>query len=154
MPNLLQSRSCVYRHTLEEVSCVDFDRLLTFMYPQDFMERESWTSTEWSSILAIATKLEIHTLRQVAIKRLSQVGSDVDRIVFGRLHNVKEWLGPAHLALCNRDQPLTVDEVLRLDKLTLHGIMVARESRYGHQLPGMTRKLTLDDIGKTFDDIV
>jgi len=72
------------------------------------------TTEEWTSVLALATKWEFTDYRQLAISRLAQLASPVDRILLGRSYDIPEWITTAYLELCKRDDALTYEEGQRL----------------------------------------
>jgi hypothetical protein len=53
-----------------------------------------------------------------------KVMSDVDKIVFAREFNIWEWLPTAHVRLCQRQEPLTVEEATKLGMHSL--LMISR----------------------------
>ncbi|TFY61150.1 hypothetical protein EVJ58_g4699 [Rhodofomes roseus] len=72
------------------------------------------TTEEWTSVLALATKWEFADYRQLAISRLAQLASPIDRILLGRSYDIPEWIAAAYLELCKRDDALTYEEGARL----------------------------------------
>ena len=65
-------------------------------------------------MLALATQWEFADYRRLAIARLAQLASPVDRILLGRRYDIPEWLSTAYLELCTRDDPLSYEEGERL----------------------------------------
>ncbi|TDL22979.1 hypothetical protein BD410DRAFT_769370 [Rickenella mellea] len=114
---------------LEDVSNNDFMQFLALLYPRDFQDRESLTPTQWSSLLTMSHTFQIPSLRKLAISFISSTASDVDKIAFGHMHGVKEWLLPSYDALANRNDPLTVEEGWRLGVDVVVRIAKARELR-------------------------
>ncbi|KAF9262674.1 hypothetical protein L218DRAFT_867238 [Marasmius fiardii PR-910] len=89
----------------------DFDRLLTLFYPYDFAEPELRTIEEWISILDLSTRWDFTSLRELSITRVFQVLDDPsDRIVLGIRYDVTDWLVSAYTELCERKEPLTLEE--------------------------------------------
>lgn len=84
------------------------------------------TTEEWTSVLALATKWEFADYRQLAIARLAQLASPVDRILLGRRYDVPEWLAAAYLELCTRDDALSYDEGVRLG---MHDVILLSDIR-------------------------
>lgn len=62
----------------------------------------------------LAAKWEFHLYRDLAIERLSQIASPVERILLARRFDITHWLLPAYLELCQRQEALTFDEGMRL----------------------------------------
>ncbi|KAG9076615.1 hypothetical protein FS749_011579 [Ceratobasidium sp. UAMH 11750] len=52
--------------------------------------------------------------------------NDVDKIVFAREFEIKEWLAPAHINLCQRLEPPTTDEAV---KLGIHSLLLISRLR-------------------------
>jgi hypothetical protein len=52
----------------------------------------------------------MQNIRKLAINKLAECAGPVDKITLGHRYNVKEWLGPAYLALAMRKEPLTGEE--------------------------------------------
>lgn len=52
---------------------------------------------------------------------------DVDKILFAREFNIPQWLAPAHTRLCQRREPLTTDEAIKLGIHSLLFISRVRE---------------------------
>ncbi|KAJ7721474.1 hypothetical protein B0H16DRAFT_1335341 [Mycena metata] len=85
----------------------DFDHFLSILYPQDYSEEECKTAEEWTSVLTVAVDAGMQDVRRLAIKRLTSLASPVDKIALGHRYNIKEWLGPAYLALAMRKEPIS-----------------------------------------------
>ncbi|CAE6450646.1 unnamed protein product [Rhizoctonia solani] len=93
----------------------DFTALLRVLYASPFSSNQS---TPEASLVVPAFRLahllnfsELRTyLLQLAEKNLD----DVDKIVFAREFNIKEWLAPAYIRLCEREELLTTEEARKL----------------------------------------
>lgn len=53
-------------------------------------------------------------LRSYLVPLAEKLLGDVDKIVFAREFDVKDWLAPAHTRLCQRKEPLTSEEASKL----------------------------------------
>jgi hypothetical protein len=93
------------------------------------------------SVLHLAHELRFTTIRELAIRMLFPLASPVDRIVFGHRYALRNWLLDAYVAVCERDELLTVEEGERLgvrDAITInrvhheihHRAMSVAEVRY------------------------
>ncbi|KAI0931580.1 hypothetical protein AcV5_004967 [Taiwanofungus camphoratus] len=122
-----------------EVLSKDFERLLSLFYPEKAGTGDLITVEEWTSILALATKWEFLGYRDLAIERLSQLASPVDRILLARMYDVTPWLTPAYLELCKRDEALTFEEGVRLG---MKDVVLLSEIRQG--IRG-TNRVTMHD---------
>ncbi|KAJ3753976.1 hypothetical protein EV360DRAFT_52505 [Lentinula raphanica] len=99
---------------LDGIQCVDFDRLLSVMYPEDFNSSELFTVDEWQSVLKLSSQWDFDSLRKLAIKHIGCVASSADLVLLGHKYDVSEWLLPHYISLCSRDEPLTLQEGRKL----------------------------------------
>ncbi|KAF5365925.1 hypothetical protein D9758_006684 [Tetrapyrgos nigripes] len=99
---------------LHGISSQDFDRLLSILYPLDFLEYEMKTVEEWTSILDLASRWDFSSLCRLAVNNLYTITSAADKIYLGHMYEVTEWLVPAYTELCVRQEPLTLQEGRRL----------------------------------------
>lgn len=72
------------------------------------------TVAEWTAILDLAANWNFKSIKALAIKNLTPIASPIDKIVLGRKHGIEEWLGDAYEAVCVRDEPLTLEDGMRL----------------------------------------
>jgi hypothetical protein len=72
------------------------------------------TVDEWTAILDLAAKWNFRSIKTLAIKQLTPIASPIDKIVWGRKHQINEWLGGAYQSICAREEPLTYEEGIRL----------------------------------------
>lgn len=84
---------------------------------------DEMTPSEWTSVLRLSTMWGFETLRDLAISTLSTLFSlpsfnsyldPVERACLARDYHVDDWLLPALNALAQREDPLTVEEAMRL----------------------------------------
>ena len=68
------------------------------------------TVSEWTSVLAVSSRWDFDIHRTIAQEKLSQIASPIERILLSRQFDVKEWLVPAFLQLCMREESLTLEE--------------------------------------------
>ncbi|KZP33856.1 hypothetical protein FIBSPDRAFT_716816, partial [Athelia psychrophila] len=71
---------------------------------------------EWTSILHLAVRWGFESIKNLSIERLSPIASDIDKIVLGRQYAIDEWLGDAYLAICSREECLSKEEGMRMEK--------------------------------------
>jgi len=109
-----EGRSDAHPIKVPGVSSIEFARLLSLFYPRDMVNGDLKTIEEWSSVLALTTRFQFDEQRALALARLAQLATPVDRICLARQHGVREWLESAYLQLCLREQALTADEGARL----------------------------------------
>ncbi|KZP28467.1 hypothetical protein FIBSPDRAFT_779866 [Athelia psychrophila] len=108
---------------LEGIKEDDFRQLLRVMYPLTVGRPDGMTSSEWTSVLRLSTMWGFESLRDLAISTLSNLFSvpsftsdldPVERACLARDYDVDEWLVPALNALAQREDPLSVQEGMRL----------------------------------------
>lgn len=116
---------------LEDVKQQDFECFLSVMYPSyvsqnrkqdskynyhhsDFSKSDSQTVDDWTGVLCLASRWEFTSIRLLAINQLTMIASPIERITRGVAYNVKNWLLPAYTELCTRDDPLNLEEGLKL----------------------------------------
>ena len=91
------------------------------------------------------------SIRALAIKYLCVIAGPVDKVVLGRDFDVPQWLPEAYLAICDRPEPLTLDEGDRLGVKDVIRISQAREAMRTRRVTSTTqvreivgRKLSVD----------
>ncbi|KAF8598504.1 hypothetical protein BDV93DRAFT_416558, partial [Ceratobasidium sp. AG-I] len=113
---------------MEGVSAADFESLLTVLYATHFSTNQP--APDASLIIPafrLANKWNFADLRAYLIPLAEKVLSDVDKIIFAREFDVKDWLVPAHTKLCQRAEALTSEEALKLGVESLLLIFRIRE---------------------------
>jgi hypothetical protein len=92
---------------------------------------------EWTSVLSVASTWEFASVRQLAIKRLSEITSPVDKINLGLRYDIVQWLVPAYVEVCERDEPLNQEEG---KKLGMEDVIAIGEVRHSiRYLPNLNR---------------
>ncbi|KZP29670.1 hypothetical protein FIBSPDRAFT_680093, partial [Athelia psychrophila] len=99
---------------LANVSKRDFNLFLSILYPTSFGVYPASTVQEWSGILHLADKWSFQSIRALAIAQIAPIASPTDKIVFGKLYGVNEWLISAYHAVCTRPDALCLEEGRRL----------------------------------------
>ncbi|KDQ59056.1 hypothetical protein JAAARDRAFT_651278 [Jaapia argillacea MUCL 33604] len=100
--------------TLDGIKAVDFERFLGVIYPSRFDKNDASTFEEWSSILHLATKWGYESIRSLAIREIFPLCSPIDKIVLGREYDISDWLRDAYILVCERREPITLEEARRL----------------------------------------
>ncbi|KAA1470437.1 hypothetical protein DENSPDRAFT_879710 [Dentipellis sp. KUC8613] len=113
----------------EDVSVADFEQLLRVLYPRDLFLPPTLTATEWVAVLRLAAQWDFPSLRQLALQQLQTLPlPPVDKIVLSREHGVRaRWTLDAYVELCERDEPLSMEEAGRLGLEVAMGVMRVRE---------------------------
>ena len=78
---------------------------------------ETKTVEEWTSILRLATKWNFLSLRELAVERLFEIASPIDKITLSHTFDLPKWLPLAYAGLCERKAPLTIEEGRKLGEL-------------------------------------
>ncbi|KAJ7750091.1 hypothetical protein DFH07DRAFT_746318 [Mycena maculata] len=129
---------------------VDFDRLLSILYPADYSEQELKTADEWSSVLLLADKWQIPDIRRLAIKELAACAGPVDKIALGHRYDIPEWLGPAYLALAMRKEPVTSAEGTKMGIAAMVRIAAIKDE----VLANLTEYVDLEKFCDLFSKVV
>jgi len=93
---------------------LDFERFLKVLYPPVIGEDSLSTTEEWASAFEIADKYNFNAVRELAVRRLLDVASPVDKVVLGHRYAERRLLIPGYHALCCRYNAITLEEGMRL----------------------------------------
>ncbi|KZP12987.1 hypothetical protein FIBSPDRAFT_1049701 [Athelia psychrophila] len=135
---------------LANVSMHDLDLFLSILYPTSFGAYPASTVEEWSGILYLADKWSFQSIRALAIAQIAPIASPIDKIVFGRLYDINEWLASAYQAVCTRLDALTLEEGRRLgvdDAIRINSI---RQDFCFVRVSESSPKLLEDDVESRF----
>ncbi|KAI4524617.1 hypothetical protein K525DRAFT_193578, partial [Schizophyllum commune Loenen D] len=107
---------------LPNVSYVDFERFLSIIYPTSLGKCDISIVPEWISVLRLATRWGVASLRDLAIQELESKASDpLDKIAIAREFGLgPAWLAPAFAEICTRPERLTRAEA---ELLGLHSVL-------------------------------
>ncbi|KAL1759887.1 hypothetical protein FB107DRAFT_287355 [Schizophyllum commune] len=113
---------------LTGVSSVDFERFLSIIYPTKLARCDIHTVDEWTSVLRLATKWSIESLRDLFIEEIEPKASPFDKVAIAREFELgQNWLIPASVDICSRSESLTRTEAERLGLPTVVEISSIRE---------------------------
>ncbi|CAE6524008.1 unnamed protein product [Rhizoctonia solani] len=116
---------------LESVTASDFAVLLRVLYASRFSS--TGPAPEASLLIPafrLANMFEFTELRTFLLPLAEQNLDDVDKIVFAREFDIKEWLVLAHIRLCKRETVLTTDEA---SKLGAQSVLIICDMRAQHR---------------------
>ncbi|KAF9816789.1 hypothetical protein IEO21_03869 [Rhodonia placenta] len=99
---------------LEGISSLDFARFLTMFYPRSMLKPDLETTLEWNSVLELAVKWQFDDIQALVVARLTEHASSVDQILLARQYRLSDWFYDAHVKICSRYEPLTLEEGRRL----------------------------------------
>ncbi|CAE6436050.1 unnamed protein product [Rhizoctonia solani] len=121
---------------LEGVTASDFAVLLRVLYASRFSS--SGPAPEASLLIPafrLANMFEFTELSTSLLTFAEQNLDDVDKIVFAREFDIKEWLVLAHIRLCKRKTVLTTDKA---SKLGAQSVLIICHMRAQHRSRGNT----------------
>lgn len=115
---------------LHDISSIDFERFLSMIYPTELGVCDIQTVDEWTSVLRLAARWSISSLRDLAIRNIEPIASPIDKIVIAREFNLgRGWLLPAFAAICDAPKWLEYVEAERLGLRTVVEIGRIREAQ-------------------------
>jgi hypothetical protein len=88
--------------------------LMLVLILRDYNTPEKRTFEEWSAILDLSTRWGFTSIRDMAI-RCTNPPNPLDRLILARKHAVEAWIPPALLELCERPEPLSLEEARLMD---------------------------------------
>jgi len=127
--------------TLQDVTSEEFATLLKYFY--DGMHGDTPKSRDdWMTLLSLSTLFKMPRLRDRAIKEITLFDPPLDPIsrinlALPEKHDIHEWLKPAYVELCRRDDPISVYEAEKLGINITVGLFHARER---------SRKLAFEEV--------
>ncbi|KAL1725244.1 hypothetical protein EV714DRAFT_221731 [Schizophyllum commune] len=101
---------------VHDVSSVDFQRFLSTIYPRHVLSDlgvcDIHTVDEWTSVLRLANKWSVISLRDVAIREIETLRpTPIATILIAREFGLGEaWLVPAFVTLCKSMEPLGFED--------------------------------------------
>lgn len=100
---------------IKGVAASDFAALLRVLYESHFSGKQHVPETPLIiPSFRLANLFKFSELRAHLLPLAEKNLDDVDKITFAREFNVKKWLAPAHIRLCQREKPLTTEEARKL----------------------------------------
>ena len=89
-------------------------RLIFVRYLRNFNTLEERSFEEWSSILDLSTRWGFTSIRDLAL-RCVEPPNPLQRLILARKYTIERWINPALLGLCERQEPLSLDEARLMD---------------------------------------
>jgi hypothetical protein len=129
---------------LENVTTSELDALLCIMYPtyvcpplspslelnvshSDICRRDLSAAADWTSVLRLATRWHFASFRTLALQNLEPIASPLQKLLLARELDIPHWLLPGHIALCMREELLSLGEMQLLPLQDVHLIVTVRE---------------------------
>ncbi|CAE6470321.1 hypothetical protein ACGC1H_005947 [Rhizoctonia solani] len=114
--------------TIDGVAASDFAALLKVLYASLFSSNHP--ALEASLVIPtfrLANMFNFSELRTHLLPLAEKNLGDVDKIVFAREFDLKEWLAPAYTRLCQREERLSIEEAVKLEVRSVLMISHMRE---------------------------
>ncbi|CAE6450651.1 unnamed protein product [Rhizoctonia solani] len=113
---------------IKGVSALDFAALLKVLYASHFSGEQHIPETPLIiPAFRLANLFNFPELRAYLLPLAEQNLSEVDKIIFAREFDIKEWLAPSHIHLCQRLEPPDVEEARKLGVDSVRMISRMRE---------------------------
>ena len=94
------------------------------------MNRKEPSLQYWTDLLSISTKYQLESIRPVAIKGIDNYRQEIDPVekyALATKYMVKEWEASSFKRLCQRADPLTVEEAKKLGVVVVTEVFRERE---------------------------
>ncbi|CCL99366.1 uncharacterized protein FIBRA_01384 [Fibroporia radiculosa] len=115
---------------LLQVTCSEFEALLHFVY-KGMHDDNQLNLPQWIDLLSFSTRFICDRIRERAIREIDGHYPRVDpvvKIVLATMYSIPQWLAPSYEAICQRANPLEVDEAIKLGTETTTLLARAREA--------------------------
>ncbi|CUA75515.1 hypothetical protein RSOLAG22IIIB_11797 [Rhizoctonia solani] len=122
---------------MEGVKADDFVALLKVLYASHFSTHQP--EPDASLIIPafrLANMWNFSDLRAFLLPLAEKHLTDIDKILFAREFDIKNWLAPAHIRLCQREEKLTTEEARKLGVDSL--LLIARLGGQGSSKSKLT----------------
>ena len=105
---------------------------------------EPQTTEDWKSILHLATLWQFDDIREFAIRELCALPMNpVEKVVLSRKYSIcSRWTLDAYTELCERPEPLGIDEARQLGLETVTRVAQLREKLYKRSAQNNGRRTT------------
>ncbi|KAF9261742.1 hypothetical protein L218DRAFT_1001526 [Marasmius fiardii PR-910] len=124
-------------YVVNELKINEFESLLAFFYDGMYLLSPTTAPIQsWVDILSISTQFDLPKVREHAIAAIDTCQSfasssncltPAEMIHNADKYRVEKWLKPAYLALCERDEPVSKEEALKIGVEKVVMIAHARE---------------------------
>ncbi|KDN37616.1 hypothetical protein RSAG8_10021, partial [Rhizoctonia solani AG-8 WAC10335] len=101
---------------MKGIAASDFAALLEVLYTGFFSINEPiLDAPHIIPAFRLANTLDFPELRKCLLPHAEKCLGDVDMILLAREFNIREWLAPAHISLCRREEPPSIEEAKQLE---------------------------------------
>ncbi|VDC02852.1 unnamed protein product [Peniophora sp. CBMAI 1063] len=141
----------VVYHVLEDVTSTELDALLSILTRSftdsglDVLPYDGLTAA-----LKLSTRWDLASVRHLVLNRLDEVVRPMQRLALARSFDVKGWLPRALVDICERPEPLSLDDILQMAPEDIALVTQVRE-----RARGLNATITPEsaDIAKRISDI-
>jgi hypothetical protein len=96
-------------------------------------EQHNLSYEEWRSVLHLSTQWNFASIRKLALNNI-QPPTSHDQLLLARTYSVDHWVTPALSALCERREPLSLDEARQMNVEDIVLVAIVRENIRSHTL--------------------
>ncbi|KAF5354752.1 hypothetical protein D9756_005647 [Leucocoprinus leucothites] len=97
-----------------EIKKDDFLQLLRAVYPREYNNPETLSSTQWQAVLKLSKIFGMDEVRQKAARNLKGIffaGDPIDALICARENKLDDWISPLIDKIVQRKRELTEDEL-------------------------------------------
>src|SRR5450756_2200298 len=97
------------------------------------LEQHDLSYEEWKSVLHLSTRWDFASIRRLVLNNI-QPPTPPDRLLLARTYSVNDWVVLALSELCERKEPLSLDEARQMDIEDVVLVATVREDIRNHVL--------------------
>ncbi|VDC02851.1 unnamed protein product [Peniophora sp. CBMAI 1063] len=102
-------------HVLDDVTSTELDALMSILTPSYIESRPEVSSYEGlAAVLKLSTRWGLSAVRRFALRRLDETIQPVQRLALARSCNIDKWVSRALISMCERPEPLSLDDILQM----------------------------------------
>ncbi|KAL5531811.1 hypothetical protein ACEPAF_5374 [Sanghuangporus sanghuang] len=105
----------------------DFELLLSYMFPEDYDFRSTFTVPKWAAIAQISEELQIYSVRAAAVSNVLNSASPSQLIALARKHYLPACYIEGFRQLCQRESSMTLKEGEEIGLATTIKVAYARD---------------------------
>lgn len=103
-----------------------------------------------AAVLKLSSRWGLSSVRRFALRRLDEIVQPVQRLALARSCNVERWLSRALVALCERPEPLVLDDILQM---TPEDTALVTQVREQSRAPASPVTPKTSDVTRLIDDL-
>ncbi|KZV66732.1 hypothetical protein PENSPDRAFT_612317 [Peniophora sp. CONT] len=138
-------------YVLEDVTSTELDALLSILTPSYIESRPEVASYEGlAAVLKLSTRWGLSSVRRFVLRRLDEIMQPVQRLALARSCDVDKWVSRALVTLCERSEPLSLDDILQM---TPEDIALVTQVREQARAPASPVTLESADVVRLIEDL-